>query len=117
MDTIAALNFGLVIVIIINNFGIKEDKNVVKHIVIAGIIAGTILTLVYSMLTAIGSASSSIYEGMENGALILRQMMFDLLGGFGALLLAAIFTLACITTCVGLTNSISKGFKSILGAL
>ena len=112
MDTIAALNFGLVIVIIINNFGIKEDKKVVKHIVIAGIIAGTILTLVYSMLTAIGSASSSIYEGMENGALILRQMMFDLLGGFGALLLAAIFTLACITTCVGLTNSISTYFNS-----
>jgi LIVCS family branched-chain amino acid:cation transporter len=112
MDTIAALNFGLVIVIIINNFGIKEEKKVVKHIVIAGIIAGTILTLVYSMLTAIGSASSSIYEGMENGALILRQMMFDLLGGFGALLLAAIFTLACITTCVGLTNSISTYFNS-----
>ena len=39
--------------------------------------------------------------------------MNDLFGGFGAFFLAAIFTLACLTTCVGLTNSISSYFSKI----
>ena len=39
--------------------------------------------------------------------------MYDLFGGFGAFLLAAIFTLACLTTCVGLTNSISVFFEKL----
>ncbi len=31
----------------------------------------------------------------------------------GAVLLAAIFTLACLTTCVGLINSISQYFSTL----
>lgn len=112
MDTIAALNFGLVIVLTLNGFGINEKKGIIKNTIIAGIIAGTILTVVYLMLTIIGAQTSGIYPDMENGALILRTTMFDLLGGFGAFILASIFTLACLTTCIGLTNSISSYFNS-----
>ena len=39
--------------------------------------------------------------------------MNDLFGGFGAFFLAVIFTLACLTTCVGLTNSISAYFAKL----
>ena len=112
MDTIAALNFGLVIVLTLNGFGINEKKGIIRNTIIAGIIAGTILTVVYLMLTIIGAQTSGIYPDMENGALILRTTMFDLLGGFGAFILASIFTLACLTTCIGLTNSISSYFNS-----
>ena len=111
MDTIAALNFGLVIVLTLNSFGVKEDNGIMKNTIISGIIAGTILTLVYLMLTIIGSCTSGIYPSDPNGAIILRRTMFELLGGFGAFLLAAIFTLACLTTCIGLTNSISSFFN------
>lgn len=112
MDTIAALNFGLVIVLTLNSFGISEEKGVVKNTILAGIFAGTILALVYLMLTIIGSSSSGVYPPEANGALILRRTMYDLMGGFGAVVLAAIFTLACLTTCVGLTNSISSFFSN-----
>ena len=65
------------------------------------------------MLTVMGSATSGIYPPDANGALILRHVMHDLFGEFGAVLLAAIFTLACLTTCVGLTNSISSYFEKL----
>ena len=112
MDTIAALNFGLVVVLTLNSFGINSEKSVIKETIKSSIIAGSILTLVYLMLTIIGTYTSNIYPAYENGALILRRTMFDLLGNAGAIILAAIFTLACLTTCIGLTNSISSFFES-----
>ena len=114
MDTIAALNFGLVIALTLHSFGIQEEKGVWKHTLIAGICAGLILTFVYVMLAVMGVSTSGVYEPGANGAVILRSIMFDLFGGFGAFLLAAIFTLACLTTCVGLTNSISVFFSKLM---
>lgn len=113
MDTIAALNFGLVIALTLGSFGIKEEKSVIKHTVTAGIFAGGILTLVYLMLTVIGTSTSGYYPSDANGAVILRRITYDLFGDFGAILLAAIFTLACLTTCIGLTNSISTYFARL----
>ena len=113
MDTIAALNFGLVIAITLGNFGVKEEKGIIKYTIIAGIFAGIILTLVYVMLSVMGAATSGVYDSALNGAIILRQIMHDLFGRFGAIFLAAIFTLACLTTCVGLTNSISAYFAKL----
>ena len=113
MDTIAALNFGLVIALTLSSFGISEEKGVIKYTVRAGIFAGIVLTLVYLMLTVIGAQTSGYYPADANGAVILRRVMYDLFGDFGAILLASIFTLACLTTCVGLTNSISSFFSRL----
>lgn len=113
MDTIAALNFGLVIAITLKNLGIQEKSGIIKHTIFAGIAAGTILTAVYVMLTYMGMQSSGVYPIQENGAWTLRQIVYQLFGEFGAILLAAIFTLACLTTCVGLINSISQYFSTL----
>ena len=111
MDTIAALNFGLVIATTLSNFGVKEKKNVMRRTVQAGLAAGTILALVYMMLGHMGMCSSGVYPVQENGAWTLRCIVYQLFGSAGAVLLAAIFTLACLTTCVGLINSISQFFS------
>ncbi len=113
MDTIAALNFGLVIVITLNNFGINTKKGIMKYTILSGIMAGIILAFVYIMLTIIGTYTSGIYPSYANGALILRRIASDMFGEAGAFLIAGIFTLACLTTCVGLTNSISQYFSAI----
>ena len=113
MDTIAALNFGLVIATTLGTFGLKEKKDLVRHTVFAGIIAGSILAAVYIMLSYMGAASSGVYPIQENGAWTLRCIVYQLFGAPGAILLAAIFTLACLTTCVGLINSISQFFSVI----
>lgn len=117
MDTIAALNFGLVIATALSAFGLKEKKDTIKHTVFAGIFAGTILTSVYLMLAYMGMASSGVYPVQENGAWTLRCIVYQLFGDFGAILLAIIFTLACLTTCVGLINSIAQYFSTFFKKL
>lgn len=111
MDTIAALNFGLVIAITLRSFGINDEKDLIKHTVYAGIFAGSILAMVYMMLSYMGMCSSNVYTIQDNGAWTLRNIVYQLYGPVGAYLLAAIFSLACLTTCVGLINSISQYFS------
>ena len=64
-----------------------------------------------AMLSYMGMCSSGVYAIQENGAWTLRCIVYQLFGAPGAILLAAIFTLACLTTCVGLINSISQYFS------
>ena len=113
MDTIAALNFGLVIATTLRTLGAENKSDVMKYTKLAGVFAGTILTLVYLMLTYMGTQSSGVYEIQENGAWTLRCIVYQLFGEFGAIILAAIFTLACLTTCVGLITSISQYFSTL----
>lgn len=111
MNTIAALNFGLVISTTLVSFGLNERKDRITHTVYAGIFAGSILAIVYMMLSYMGKCSSGVYAVQENGAWTLRCIVQQVFGDGGAILLAAIFTLACLTTCVGLINSISQFFS------
>lgn len=117
MDTIAALNFGLVIATTLGSFGLTEKKDVLRHTILAGVCAGTILALVYAMLSYMGMCSSGVYALPDNGAQTLRAIVYQVFGAPGAVLLAAIFTLACLTTCVGLINSISQYFSTLFSKL
>lgn len=117
MDTIAALNFGLVIATTLGSMGLREKKAIMRHTVLAGVLAGSILALVYGMLSYMGMCSSGVYALPENGAQTLRAIVYQIFGAPGAVLLAAIFTLACLTTCVGLINSISQYFSTLFHKL
>ena len=111
MDAIAALNFGLVIAATLGGFGLTEKRDVLRWTVRAGLLAGGILAAVYLMLAYMGRCSSGVYALQENGAWTLRCIVSQLFGAPGAVLLAAIFTLACLTTCVGLIHSIAQYFS------
>lgn len=113
MDAVAGLNFGLVISLAIKGFGIEDKKDITKYTIKSGILAGTILLLVYAALSYIGKMSSVSFAGAENGALILTDSIKLAYGNFGVILLAAIFTLACLTTCIGLITSGSEYFYSL----
>ena len=117
MDTIAALNFGLVISTTLTSFGLRERRDRMRYTVLAGLLAGMILALVYAMLSYMGMCSSGVYALQDNGAWTLRCIVYQVFGGTGAVLLAAIFTLACLTTCVGLINSISQYFSTLFAGV
>ncbi|MBE6048103.1 MAG: branched-chain amino acid transport system II carrier protein [Clostridium sp.] len=113
MDTIAALNFGIVISMAIKTKGIKEEKSIIKTSIKAGFIAGSILIAVYTALCHLGASAGGRFEMTENGAQTLTNVMTYLFGTPGAVLLAVIFTMACLTTCVGLITSCSNYFTSL----
>nr|WP_276512249.1 branched-chain amino acid transport system II carrier protein [Clostridium tetanomorphum] len=113
MDTIAALNFGIVIALAIKSKGVKEEKAVVSTAIKAGIIAGTLLIIIYSLLAHLGATSGGRFGATENGAQTLTNVTTYIYGKPGAVLLAVIFTLACLTTSVGLITSCSQYFSTL----
>ena len=107
MDTIAALNFGIVIALNI------RAGAVVRGTVRAGWLAGAVLLAVYAMLAHIGALSGSAFPGSQNGAEALTRLVSALFGPFGSVLLAAVFVIACLNTCIGLISCCSEYFHEL----
>lgn len=114
MDTIAALNFGIVIALNIRAKGVQEDGQVVRETIKAGVIAGILMAAVYAALAHVGmpAGAKMMYPG--NGARILTYVANSLFGSAGMVLLGLIFFIACLNTCVGLLSCCSQYFSSIL---
>lgn len=117
MDTIAALNFGMIIALNIQVHGVTEEQGVVRSTMKAGVIAGVLLLLVYSALAHIGAEAGGAFGVMENGAQTLTQVVMFQFGKPGLLILAAIFFIACLNTCVGLLSCCSNYFCTIIPAV
>lgn len=114
MDTIAALNFGIVIVMNIRAFGVTDRGSVLKATVRAGVIATVLFLAVYSMLAHIGALSGAAFPGTTNGAVTLTNLVGAIFGHWGTVILAAIFFIACFNTCVGLISSCSAYFHTLV---
>lgn len=115
MDTIAALNFGIIISINIRSMGVKEEKSVVMETIKAGILAGVFLFFVYGALAHIGAAAGGENPGvMDNGAKALIFTVTKIYGRVGLCLLGLIFFIACLNTCVGLLSCCSEYFCGLI---
>jgi LIVCS family branched-chain amino acid:cation transporter len=113
MDTLAALNFGNIIALNVASEGIREKKGIVHYTVIAGWIAGGLLFVIYTLMAHVGSLSGIISSEAANGANVLTNIVNYLFGTPGLILLAVIYILACLTTCIGLLCSCAEYFASI----
>lgn len=113
MDAIAALNFGIVVSVTLKSMGAKSEKSVIAYSTKAGFIVGALLIIVYAMLSYLGAESKSICSNAQNGAQILTSIANFIFGNFGSVIMGAIFSLACITTSIGLITSCSEYFSSL----
>ncbi|TCP19148.1 LIVCS family branched-chain amino acid:cation transporter [Scopulibacillus darangshiensis] len=113
MDALAALAFGIVILSTLKQKGIQNGKLLTKYALKAGLIAGTVLALVYIGLGFMGVKMAS-HGSFENGTMILSAASNLLFGQGGKILLGVIFTLACFTTCVGLTTACGQFFEKLI---
>lgn len=114
MDTLGALVFGIVIVNAARSRGISEAKLLTRYTVIAGLIAGVGLTLVYLALFKLGADSASIIDQSANGAAILHAYVQHTFGAMGSFFLASLIFVACIVTAVGLTCACAEFFEHYL---
>lgn len=114
MDTIAALNFGIIIALNIQTKGVTEKGSVVRETIKAGIIAGCLLLVIYCILAHIGGITGDACQDAGNGAATLAFVARFLFGKAGMILLAMIFFIACLNTCIGLLSCCSKYFSTIL---
>jgi branched-chain amino acid:cation transporter, LIVCS family len=112
MDALAALAFGIVILTTIKQKGVHDKKQLTAYTIKAGLVAGTALALVYVGIGFLGARMAS-YGTFDNGTALLSSASTMLLGNGGKVLLGIIFTLACFTTCVGLTIACGQYFSKI----
>ena len=113
MDTIAALNFGAIIALNIRAKGIEDERQVVRGTIRAGWIAGAVLLVIYAMLTHAGALAGAAFPLGASGADTLSALAYALFGMPGRVLLAAIFLIACLNTCIGLISCVSDYFHGL----
>ena len=81
MDTLAALNFGMIVALNVQALGVREEKAVTGETVFAGWIAGALLLAVYAMLTFVGRLSGTAFPGTADGTEVLMRTAEHLFGG------------------------------------
>jgi LIVCS family branched-chain amino acid:cation transporter len=114
MDTLGALVFGIVIVNAIRSRGVESPKLITRYAIIAGLIAGVGLALVYISLFRLGSGSHAVAAGATNGAMVLHAYVQHTFGSLGSGFLAVLISLACLVTAVGLTCACAEYFSRVL---
>jgi len=114
MDTLGALVFGIVIVNAIRSRGVESPKLITRYAIIAGLIAGVGLALVYVSLFRLGSGSHAIAADASNGAAVLHAYVQHTFGSLGSGFLAVLISLACLVTAVGLTCACAEYFSRLL---
>ncbi len=116
MDAIAALIFGMVFTLNISNYGVTDKLSVYHTTVHAGWIAAALFVAVYGSLTWVGAAGAAGSK-VENGAQVLSYVAMRLFGQGGEIILAAIFFIACLNTCISLICCCGEYFHKLIPKL
>ena len=111
MDALAAMVFGILISVNIQDFGLQEEKQLRRETGISGWLAGGVLILVYGMLAVLGARASAVLPEASDGSVVLSGLCSLFFGNVGAVLLAAIFLVACFNVCTGLLSSCASYFS------
>lgn len=110
MDAIAGLAFGIIVIDVIRQMGVKEDATAAKDVMRSGILTGLLMALIYVLTILMGAQSRGLFEISENGGIALAQISGHYLGAAGSLILAVTITFACLKTSIGLVTSCSGTF-------
>lgn len=113
MDALAGLAFGIVVVNVIRSLGIERPEDVAKNTVKAGIFSCLLMAFIYILVTMVGAQSRGIAQSSANGGEALAVIARHYFGGIGGLILAAIVTLACLKTAIGLITSCGETFHGM----
>lgn len=117
MDAIAALAFGITVIRVVRDLGIKNETSIAFNTVKAGAIGCALMAIIYVLTTLIGTMSRGIYETTSNGGEALAQIANHYFGRFGIYFLLATVTLACIKTAISLVVSCSEMFHKMFPKL
>ncbi|MDO5329602.1 MAG: branched-chain amino acid transport system II carrier protein [Coriobacteriia bacterium] len=110
MDAIAGLAFGIVVVNIVKNFGVKSNVNVARDVARSGNHTAILMAVIYALTIFMGAQSRGFLEISDNGGIALSQIANHCFGPAGNIILAITILLACLKTSIGLVTSCSSTF-------
>lgn len=112
LDILASLNYGIVVLVWFKKRNLDESK-LIQTTIKSGIVSGSVLAIIYVITALLGLNISNLLNSAENGATILKFLSYYLLGDVGLIIIAVIFTIACLCVCIGLLTSISEFFSEL----
>ncbi len=110
MDALAGLAFGIVVVDVIKGLGVRSPEAIARNTVLSGVFSCLLMGVIYAAAAVMGAQSRGALPLFANGGEALSAIAEHYFGGAGALILAAIVTLACLKTAVGLITSCAETF-------
>ncbi len=113
MDALAGLAFGIVVVNVIREHGITDPNCVAKNTVKAGVFSCLFMAVIYALVALVGAESRGVYEVCSNGGEVFALVAGHYFGNGGKIILAVMFTFACLKTAVGLVTSCSETFEKL----
>ncbi|HHT0191066.1 TPA: branched-chain amino acid transport system II carrier protein [Raoultella planticola] len=114
LDVISALCFGAIITHTLKERGVNHPRCIFTHSTAAAFIAAAGLAVIYICYLSMGSHSP--VQGAMNGMQVMSAYVETVFGVYGQVLLAAIITLACLVTAIGLTTGTARYFNQTTGA-
>ncbi|WP_101912018.1 branched-chain amino acid transport system II carrier protein [Megasphaera vaginalis (ex Bordigoni et al. 2020)] len=115
MDAIASLVFSVLVIEFIVADGVTSTMGITKEVFKSGVVAVGCLAFVYIFISKLGAESVTQMGILETGAPVLSNSAQILLGYGGAIILAIIVLLACLSTSIGLITSCATYFQLLLG--
>lgn len=113
MDALAALAFGITIIQVIRDLGLREPKAVAAGTFRAGVFSCLLMAVIYALTTFMGAKSRGIFAVSENGGIALAQIAGHYFGSAGQILLMLTVLLACLKTSIGLVTSCAEAFEQM----
>lgn len=110
MDCLAALAFGITVITAIRNLGFKNEKEVAITTIKSGLFGILGIAIIYIGLIWLGATSLHDFKLSSNGGTALAQISHYYLGTVGDALIAALTTITCITTAMGLVVAFAQDF-------
>ena len=105
MDALSSLVFGIIVINVVKNMGVTSTKGILSTTAKAGFVSIAFLGVIYIGIAYLGAVITEEYGLFETGGPILSHATTHYFGTFGAVLLAVIIILACLTTCIGLITA------------
>lgn len=117
LDALASLVFAILVIQFVTLSGAKSKEQITAATFKAGIIAVACLGFVYIFIANLGATSVSQLGILDTGAPVLAGSARILIGNIGAVILAIIVLLACLTTSIGLVTSCATYFHRVYSGL
>jgi LIVCS family branched-chain amino acid:cation transporter len=107
------LAFGIIVVNVIRGLGIKDQKDIARNTVKAGILSCGLMAVIYLLVALTGTYSLAYLPIQENGSQVLSGSIAHFFGSTGQILMALIVGFACLKTVIGLITSCASSFHEM----
>ncbi|ANK60646.1 branched-chain amino acid transport system II carrier protein [Loigolactobacillus backii] len=110
MDALAGLAFGVTVVTAVRSLGKKSPNGIALVTARAGVFSMGLEALIYIGLIFVGAMSLGKFKVSANGGVAFDQVVNHYLGVAGQAVLAALITVTCLTTAIGLVAAFAQDF-------